>query len=218
MPKSLEQGQPKRRDVLQFAGMLGVSLIVPGCTPINSDVPLSQSDVDFMTEIADIIIPATDTKGAREAEVGEFARMMVADWFDEQERERFVMGLGLCRADLESRYGRRLGDLSAAEKEQAVASILVPAETHAADAPTGADRSAPTNPAGSSATAAMPKPPFIIVMKRLTVLGYYTSEIGASEELELNLIPGHYDSCSHEEPGMRAGSILGLRSPTFSAS
>lgn len=218
MHKSFEAGQLKRRDVLQLAGMLGVSLILPGCTPIKADFSLSQSEVDFMSEISDVIIPATDTPGARQANVGEFARMMVADWFDEQERKRFVTGLGICRADLKSRFGRELADLSGAEKVEAVASILTPAEKRLADVPKEAVKSAPASPTGPSASPMTAKPPFIIVMKRLTVLGYYTSEIGASQELELNIVPGRYDSCAHEEPGMRAGSILGLRAPTFSAS
>lgn len=218
MHKSFEEGQLKRRDVLQLAGMLGVSLIVPGCTPIKADFSLSQSEVDFMSEIADVIIPATDTPGARQANVGEFARMMVADWFDEPDRKRFVTGLGICQADLKSRFGREFADLSSAKKVEAVAAILNPAEKQLANAPKVAVRNAPANPTGPTAPPMIAKPPFIIVMKRLTVLGYYTSEIGASQELELNIVPGRYDSCAHEEPGMRAGSILGLRAPTFSAS
>lgn len=33
-------------------------------------------------------------------------------------------------------------------------------------------------------------------LRKLTVYGYYTSEIGASEELDLNLVPGAYDACA----------------------
>jgi hypothetical protein len=33
-------------------------------------------------------------------------------------------------------------------------------------------------------------------LRKLTVYGYYTSEIGASEELDLNLVPGSYDACA----------------------
>jgi hypothetical protein len=217
MLESFEDGQPKRRDVLQLAGMLGVSLMIPGCMPIKPDFSLSESEVAFMSELAEVIIPTTDTPGAGQASVGEFARMMVADWFDEQERERFVTGLGICKADLRSRFGREFADLSTAEKKEAVASILTPAEKRLANAPKEALKGSPASPTGSLAPPTAVRTPFIIVMKRLTVLGYYTSEIGASQELELNLVPGHYDSCAHEDPGMRAGSILGLRAPTFSA-
>ncbi len=44
-------------------------------------------------------------------------------------------------------------------------------------------------------------------LRKLTVYGYYTSEIGASEELDLNLVPGAYDACAQVGANDRAPSL-----------
>ncbi|MGJ0239456.1 gluconate 2-dehydrogenase subunit 3 family protein [Novosphingobium fluoreni] len=44
-------------------------------------------------------------------------------------------------------------------------------------------------------------------LRKLTVYGYYTSEIGASEELNLNLVPGSYDACAAFGTDDRAPSL-----------
>jgi len=44
-------------------------------------------------------------------------------------------------------------------------------------------------------------------LRKLTVYGYYTSEIGASEELDLNLVPGSYDACAAFGTDDRAPSL-----------
>jgi hypothetical protein len=38
-------------------------------------------------------------------------------------------------------------------------------------------------------------PPFFRTMKELTLMGYYTSEIGMAQELQWEAVPGHYNSC-----------------------
>src|SRR6266478_6938785 len=43
--------------------------------------------------IAELIIPKTDTPGAREAGVPAFIDVMVADWADDDQRQMFMAGL-----------------------------------------------------------------------------------------------------------------------------
>ena len=45
----------------------------------------------------------------------------------------------------------------------------------------------------------MPLPPFFHTMKELTLVGYYTSEIGATQELQWLAAPGRYDGCASLE-------------------
>jgi hypothetical protein len=186
-----------RRDLLGAAGMLGVALAMPVRAKALAPALLTDADAALLGEIADIIIPATDTGGAKAAGTAEFARMMVSDWFVEEEQQRFLAGLREFEKESRRVHGGEFLKLSGEQREAMVGSVLATAEARTAG-PNG-------------------RPPFIIVMKRLTVLGYYTSEIGASEELELNLAPGRYEPCAPAGPLVRAGST-GFSNPDFSAS
>ena len=191
-----EQRIVSRRDLLSMAGMLGIALAMPTGARSLSPALLTESDLALVGEIADIIIPATNTAGAKAAGVIQFAGMMVSDWFIQEERQRFLRGLRAFDKQAETLYGSGFLTLSAQQKQALVCSVLTAAETRTA--------------------AVSEPPPFIVLLKRLTVLGYYTSKIGAAEELELNLTPGRYEPCAHTGPEVRAGST-GFRNPTFSA-
>src|ERR1044071_5887873 len=58
----------------------------------------SQQNATVAT-ISELIIPETETPGAKAARVNEFIDVILADWCDEADRERFLAGLN----DLDSR-------------------------------------------------------------------------------------------------------------------
>lgn len=63
---------------------------------------------------------------------------------------------------------------------------------------------APSQPTGALYQGKRFKAP---TLRKLTVYGYYTSEIGASEELDLNLVPGSYDACAGFRTDGRAPAL-----------
>jgi len=126
------------------------------------------------TTIADAIIPTTDTPGARAAGVGPFMDFMVEQTFDAEELNRFLAGLD----EVDSRSLRTVGT-----------SFLEATETQRIDVLTGMEAEALTSAEGGS------PPHFFDTIKSLTLFGYYTSEIGMTEELGWRMIPGSYDGC-----------------------
>ena len=52
---------------------------------------------ETVAAVAELIIPETDTPGARAAGVGEFIDLIVAEWYTEEQRARFLAGLGRSR-------------------------------------------------------------------------------------------------------------------------
>ncbi len=126
--------------------------------------------------IAERIIPATDTPGAREAGVAEFVDVIVGQWYAAGDRERFQRGLAElddhCRAFL----GKTFGDAAPGEQDAVLTGLE--AEARALRA---ANPSAPRH--------------FFDQIKGLTLHGYYTSEIGMRQELRFHVIPGRYDGC-----------------------
>lgn len=138
---------------------------------------------DTVVAVADLIIPATDTPGATAAKVNEFIDLVLAEWLDPEEKTRFLNGL----ADVDARCRKRFAkDLTACTPEQQTELLqLLDAEVAALrDAERQGGKPEPTPSAG-----------FFRTMKWLTLTGYYTSEIGANEELHNPIIPGRYDAC-----------------------
>ena len=128
---------------------------------------LTGSQVELVTVIAEHIIPATDTPGARAAGVHRFVDTLLTDHYSTADRDRFLAGL----ADLDRRASTRHGTTFAASAPAAQLALL-----------TAMDEAA--FPAGNEG----PPPPeawFFHRMKELTLVGYYTSQIGATQELHV---------------------------------
>lgn len=133
---------------------------------------MNKHEFELLTEIVDMIIPATDTPGAKAAGVPLYIDMMLNDWMPPSERQRFLMGLN----DVDR--GSPSGDFLYCTPDKRAAIL------RKIDDP---DREGYN---------------FFHQLKELTLRGYYTSEPGATEELRYEVIPGPYRGCiSFEEIG-----------------
>ncbi|MBI1966856.1 MAG: gluconate 2-dehydrogenase subunit 3 family protein [Gemmatimonadetes bacterium] len=131
---------------------------------------------ETVATIAELILPETDTPGARAAKVHEFVDVLLAEWYDDKDRGRFLAGL----ADVDTRCRGAFGvDFLGASEAQRTAILA------GLDAEVAALRAA----------HAKPDDHFFSRMKWLTLYGYYTSEVGMMEELRWQVIPGTYDGC-----------------------
>lgn len=131
---------------------------------------------ETVATIAELIIPATDTPGARAALVNQFIDLIVAEWYTEEERSRFLNGLAGIDARSRSSFGPDFTNLTATQQVALLSGL---------DAEVAALREA----------SAEPEKHFFQQMKWLTVYGYYTSDIGVNQELKYQMIPGRYDPC-----------------------
>ena len=48
------------------------------------------------------------------------------------------------------------------------------------------------------------KPSFFIIARDLTILGYFSSEIGCTQAREYLAVPGRYDGSAEYKPGQKA--------------
>ncbi len=137
----------------------------------------SAEQAETVAAIAERIIPTTDTPGARDAGVAAFADVIVAERFEPAERSRFLAGLADVDARSQAMHGALFGSLDPA-RQDALLQVLEQEslETRALD---------PDAPS-----------PFFRQVKWLTLYGYYTSEIGQTQELHAVIVPGRYDPCA----------------------
>ncbi len=152
---------------------------------------LSPDEATSVGTLAEIIIPATDTPGAREAGVTEFIDTLLADWMLDAEREAFLTGL----ADLDTRARTAHGAAFAECSDTQQVELVTAMDAEVAEL-LAADRAAlyDAYSVGNRSTRTAPSH-FFYQMKRWTLVGYYTSEIGMVEELRHNFLPGEWDPC-----------------------
>ena len=139
--------------------------------------------------IAELIIPATETPGAKGARVNEFMDLILTEWAHDDERQRFLDGL----ADVDKRsnalFSKDFVDCSPVQQETLLRVMDQELAVERSRHPVGFSR-APMNDNSRLAGS------FFGVFKMMTLYGYYTSEIGFSQELKLEMIPGAYHGCA----------------------
>ena len=153
------------------AGLMGQVINTGPSLPFSADQEL------LLSEIADVIIPTTDTPGAKAAGVEKFIIRLVRDCYIKPEQQTFHDGLAKFEADCKEKFGKGFVALDAAQKIEAL-------------------KHATTKNRG-----------FFSTMRRLTVAGYFTSEIGATKALEYLPIPGKFQGDVPLKPGQKAWAI-----------
>lgn len=184
----------RREAIIKMAVLMGASLMGPRllARTFGQARPLefSEQEIALLDEIAETIIPATHAPGARAAGVGPFIAMMVADCYTAPAQAAVKDGLVRLPKDYELRYGEKfvggqaenrrkfLNDLDAEQRKHTSQMRRVTVKTEGSRA-AEEDDDAP--------------PHYFRVLRELTLLGYFTSEIGQTKLLHYVEVPGRYD-------------------------
>jgi gluconate 2-dehydrogenase gamma chain len=137
--------------------------------------------------MAEMIIPKTDTPGAADVGAAEFIDLILTEWYAEEERTRFLAGL----ADMDKRsqglFGNDFVECSAAERADILTALGAEMIEQAARNSDHSPRNRGFMPRAGDT--------FYPMLRRLTMVAYYTSEAGATEELKFEMIPDHFNGC-----------------------
>lgn len=174
-----------RRELIQrvtvmLGGVMAAPLIAGAMGQVlNTDPGLAVDDLQekLLAEIADIIIPATSTPGAKEAGAHNFIVRVVRDCYTKAEQKKFYDGLAKLNDDSKSKFGKGFVELTLPQKNE----MIEDATVYNKD--------------------------FFREMKNLTITGYFTSEIGATQALAYDPIPGKFDGCTTLEKGQKAWAL-----------
>ena len=181
----MDRREALKRTALIMGGVVSAPAIMgvlKGCTAKPGiawkPVFLSEDQASVVSAVSDIIIPRTDTPGARDVGVPSFIDQMLKEVYAKEDQDDFTNGLTAFNEQAKSEYGDEFTDLS--EEDQAA---FVRKLHHAAI-------NTPQPEADSEE-----KRPFILQMKELTMLGFFTSKPGATQVLQYDAIPGSYKGC-----------------------
>ena len=161
---------------------------------------LNASERQMVDILAELIIPETDTPGAGAAGVPDFIDMMVSDWYRGDDKQEFINGLR--NLDHHCRVSFNTGFLECSAEQHIIA--LEDLEQNVAgtisDGKLGgeSERVAVLHSDYSLwGNSPLESRAFFDQMKSLTILGYYTSEVGIENELIYDPIPGSYDGSAN---------------------
>lgn len=187
----------------------------------NGDRLFTDHHQQLITEIADIIIPTTaKSPGAKAANVGPFIAMMIKDCYPEDAQQAFVKGLDDVESRAKKEFNKSFLDITVKEREQLITKVrdeTVAFQKEEKDKNEKAEKlkletkevKPEVEKAGNPMAAKeKPKttPQFFAIARDLTMLGFFTSEIGATKAYEFVEIPGRYDGCVDLKPGQRVWS------------
>lgn len=135
------------------------------------------ADIAWLDEVADTIVPTTSTPGAKAAAVGHFMAVMVTDTYDPKDQQIFRAGMTQLEDAARKAHG---ADFLAATPAQRLALLETLDREQKAyqDAKKGSD---PNH--------------YFRMMKELTLVGYFTSEIGVTQAMRYRESPGRFDPC-----------------------
>lgn len=136
---------------------------------------------ELIGELAEVIIPETDTPGAKAASVNVYIINVLLNCTDAKQQNKFLTGLD----DLENysidKYGKTFLKCNLTEKDAIVEHF--------------ADHSGYSNRLINKINNKLLGEPFYSKLRNLTIEGYCLSQLGATQGLAYDYIPGKFESC-----------------------
>jgi len=143
---------------------------VPGAAAFQAKF-FRGKQADIMSGIADALIPKTDTSGALDAGVPAFIDSIMADVYPKDAQERFAAGIDEFES-ASAEGGKAFLDQDTAQRASTVKQALE-----------------------AALTGEHEHKPFILVARELTLLGFFTSKVGITENMEYVAVPTAYHGC-----------------------
>lgn len=163
--------------VLMGGAMVGGEVFLSGQTLPGKAVTEGFTDEDraLLDEIGETIIPATAIPGAKAVGIGAFMAMMVTDCYNDRQHATFKAGLGRINEAARAKWGKPFVACSAEERTALANQLDAEQKAHHA------------------AKSASEEAHYFRMMKELSVLGFFSSQVGATQAVHYVEVPGSYN-------------------------
>ena len=192
----------KRRHLLKEMGVIAlyasfpavVSEFISSCK--TSDKRLragffSEDQFELVQQITDVLLPVTSTPGAMEAQVPYFIDLVVKNCMSRDDQLSITKGL----QQMNNQEGKKFLSLSKIEKLQELKKLDEDAFKAGADSSVGPVTGGPSPYVYSA---------WFRIIKKLAVIGYFTSQEGMTKALNYVKVPGQYKACIPYKKGDKA--------------
>jgi hypothetical protein len=186
-----------RRDAISRVGLIlggtviGAELFISGCksSSVNTDDLFAKDTTAFLNEVGETILPETSTPGAKAANVGGFMAVMVRDCYTEDDQKVFKKGISQLDDASNKKFSKKFMEIDAKQRTELLTALDKEQKEYSkTKKPEDANH-------------------YFTMMKQLTLLGYFTSEVGATKALRYVPVPGKYDGNFPYKKGDRAWAL-----------
>lgn len=199
-----------RRELLKLiSAATGVAFIGPTALAYEARPPVTleqtgftQQEVDFLNEVAEVIIPKTDTPGAKQANVGQIMAVLVADCYPSVLQKTFRKGMEALDEAATRQFSRPFLLLEPAQRTELLTQLDEEARQHNRQQGIWAVESRLPNSRREDST--QPVPHYFSLFKQLTLFGFFTSKEGGTQVLRYVPVPGKYDGNIEYKKGQKA--------------
>ncbi|QHT71519.1 gluconate 2-dehydrogenase subunit 3 family protein [Rhodocytophaga rosea] len=173
-----------RREALQkLAILLGGTLSLPAQAALLGEkinsiaIDIPTDQQELISELADVIMPETENPGAKKAGVGKFIVRVIQDCTAKEEQDKFLQGLQKINTLSQTTYSKSFNKLDRTQQNEIMGKI------------------------------ARQENDFFKGLRELTVVGFFTSQIGATQVLQYLPVPGKFQGDIPLEPSQRTWSL-----------
>jgi hypothetical protein len=210
-----------RRELLKMiaaatgAAMIGGEFLLSGCKSNSDSAPVAftEENIAFLDEVAETIIPQTNTAGAKAAGVGRFMTVMVNDCYTKDDQEIFHKGLNILDEECKKMHNVDFMKATPEQRKQLLISVdketkdYVKRQADAANVQKEKEKRGQEKNTNDFKFQTMPNH-YFQQLKQLAIFGYFTSEKGRTEALRYTPVPGKYEGVIDYKKGDKA--FIGL--------
>src|SRR3569832_1926625 len=208
--------------------LIGAEYLLSGCKPKAAKIEdlFNTDHVAFLNEVADTILPTTSTPGAKDAKVGDFMAVMVRDCYEPADQDIFLKGLDKIDDAANKKFSKKFMDLDATQRSALLTDLDKEQQEYSKnkdaankkfskkfmdlDATQRSTKKTNQNKEQQeNSKTKKPKDPnhYFRMIKELTLLGYFTSEVGCTKALRYVPVPGRFDGCIPYKKGDKAWAL-----------
>jgi hypothetical protein len=184
-----------RRELIKYIALLtgatvaGSEFFLSGCRN-NDNVSagfFTEKDISFFDEVAETILPKTNTPGAKDAEMGKFMASYSTDCYNELQLKTLKDGIN--KLDKSSEKINKVSFMSGTALQKQILLIETDAEAKK------------YNEENKRQSNKEYPPHYFTLMKQLVLLGFFTSKPGVTQVLRYVPVPGKYYGCIDYKEG-----------------
>ena len=194
--------------VVTGGAVIGSEFLLEGCKNPSSttSVGFTDDDIAFLNEVAETILPATQSPGAKAANVGQFMTVAVNDCYEETDQKTFHEGMQKLKDACKKMHGSSFMSVDAEQRHE----LLIVLDKEAKDYQKKKDdfdkiqhekELEEWSNGNSKFTKEQMPSHYFTMMKQLTLWGFFTSEKGINEALKYVPVPGRFDGCIDYKKG-----------------